>query len=454
MKQRIRVIQDHPVNEDGQYVLYWMQHTQRIHQNGALHHAVLEANRLEKPLKVVFCIARTFKDGADRHYHFMIEGLKDLRRSFETRGIDFTVTTGDFLIEIPRHFSRATQLVTDKAYVRPLREMRRKMTAEAESLRIEEVESDVSVPVEVASDKVEYAARTIRKKLWNALKDPSPLPEIPAIHQKAKSHAGMLDESAESIIKRCDINHEVGKVDRFKGGEREALRRFESFLTHEIHQYSSLSNDPGAYAISTLSPYLHFGMISPLHMLETIQKEVEDGTVEQADADAYLEQLIVRRELAFNYVYFFEDGYDAFESMTYGWAYKTMEAHKHDTREAIYDLHTLKEGRTHDRYWNACMQEMRETGFMHNYMRMYWGKKIIMWSRTYKEAYDTIRTLNNLYFLDGRDPNSYAGIAWCFGRHDRAFQERDVLGKLRPLSANGLRRKFDIETYVNRFSNE
>ena len=454
MKNRIRLRNDSPVRHEKTYVLYWMQHTQRINQNGALYHAISEANRLGKPLKVVFCIAKSFKEGADRHYHFMIEGLQDLRESFEKRGIDFTVKSGDFLEVVPTHFEDATELILDKAYTKPLRQLRRAMLEKAQDLRVEEVESDLTVPVEVASNKVEYAARTIRKKLWKALENPSVIPSIPKLKHPSKSHADILDKSAEHIIKDCDINHDVGKTDRFKGGESEALKRFDAFLEKGIHAYAEKSGDPGVYTISTLSPYLHFGMISPMRMLTRIQKGVKDGSINKENADAYLEQLVVRRELAFNFVYFLEDGYDVFKTMTYEWAYKTMDAHKDDTRETLYDLKTLKAAKTHDRYWNACMREMVDTGFMHNYMRMYWGKMIIQWSKTYEEAFEKIRTLNNLYFLDGRDPNSFAGIAWCFGRHDRAFQEREVLGKLRPLGARGLKRKFDIEAYVERFSNE
>ncbi|MFW5894700.1 MAG: deoxyribodipyrimidine photo-lyase [Bacillota bacterium] len=454
MEKRIKLLNDAPQITENSYVLYWMQHTQRTHQNGALVHAIKQANKTGKPLKVLFCIAKTFEDGADRHYHFMIEGLKDLRETFEKSGIDFTVVFGDFLEVIPPYFEKATELVIDKAYIRPLRKIRRQILSKAKNLRVSEVESDLVVPIEEASNKVEYAARTIRKKLWKALETPSSIPDAPAIKHPSNSHADLLDQSAEAIIKRCAIRHDVGKVERFKGGEKEALKRFDTFLKEGIHGYSELSNDPGIYQVSTLSPYLHFGMISPLYMLETIQRKASEGLIDKADADAYLEQLVVRRELAFNFVYFLEDGYDRFDQMTYEWAYKTMDAHQDDPRSHHYSLDTLKAAKTHDPYWNAAMKEMVKTGFMHNYMRMYWGKKIIEWSKTYKEAFETIKALNNLYFLDGRDPNSYAGIAWCFGRHDRAFQEREVLGKLRPLSMGGLKRKFKIDAYVKRFESE
>ncbi|MFW5892681.1 MAG: deoxyribodipyrimidine photo-lyase [Bacillota bacterium] len=454
MNNRIKVLNDAPMNRSKAYVLYWMQHTQRTFQNAALVHAIHRANEAGKPLKVLFCIAHAFEDGADRHYHFMIEGLKELKETFEKEGIDFTVVKGDFLEEVPPYFKDATELIIDKAYLRPLRNLRRKILKEASTLRVSEVESDLAVPIEEASDKLEYAARTIRKKLWKALETADPIPDTPSLNHPSTGHAEILNEPAAAIIKDCAIDHDVGKVERFKGGEKEALRRFQAFHEKGIHGYSKKSSDPGIYQVSTLSPYLHFGMIAPLYMLETIQRKVSKGRIAQEDADAYLEQLIVRRELAFNYVYFLEDGYDRFDKMTYGWAYKTMEDHEDDARPYLYDMTTLISAKTHDPYWNAAMREMVDTGFMHNTMRMYWGKKIIEWSKTHEAAFKTIKTLNNRYFLDGRDPNSYAGIAWCFGRHDRAFKERAILGKLRPLSENGLKRKYDIDAYVKRFGSE
>ncbi|MFW6298836.1 MAG: deoxyribodipyrimidine photo-lyase, partial [Bacillota bacterium] len=366
MEKRIKILNDQPVINENPYVLYWMQHTQRTHQNGALVHAITQANKTGKPLKVLFCIARTFEDGADRHYHFMIEGLKDLKETFEKSGIDFTVVFGDFLKTIPPYLEEASELIIDKAYIRPLRSIRRQMLKKSGNLRVSEVESDLTVPIEEASNKVEYAARTIRKKLWKALETPAYIPEANTIKHRSESHAEILDQSADAIIKQCDIQHDVGKVERFKGGEKEALKRFDTFLDEGIHGYSVHSNDPGIYQVSTLSPYLHFGMISPLYMLETIQRKVAQGTIDKEDADAYLEQLVVRRELAFNYVYFLEDGYDQFDQATYGWAYKTMDDHKDDERPHLYDIATLKAAKTHDPYWNAAMNEMVTTGFMHN----------------------------------------------------------------------------------------
>ncbi|HCZ23721.1 MAG TPA: deoxyribodipyrimidine photolyase, partial [Acholeplasmataceae bacterium] len=175
------------------------------------------------------------------------------------------------------------------------------------------------------------------------------------------------------------------------------------------------------------------------------------GQIKGESFDQYVEQLLVRRELAFNYVTY-QKGYDQFESMTEPWAYQTMTSHEHDFRPYLYTKEDYISFKTHDPYFNAAMKEMVLTGYMHNYMRMYWAKKIIEWSPNYVYAYEMIKSLNNTYFIDGRDANSYAGIAWCFGKHDRAWTERDIFGKLRYMNAGGLERKFDIQSYVSRMN--
>jgi deoxyribodipyrimidine photo-lyase len=196
-----------------------------------------------------------------------------------------------------------------------------------------------------------------------------------------------------------------------------------------------------------MSLYLHFGQISPLEILERLFLAQEHGQIEGESFDQYIEQLLVRRELALNYVTY-QKGYDQFETMTEPWAYMTMKEHELDKRDYLYTLEQLENAKTHDNYFNAAMKEMFYTGYMHNYMRMYWAKKIIEWMPSYKLAYDTIVYLNNKYFIDGRDANSYASIAWCFGKHDRAWNERHIFGKLRYMNDKGLERKFNINNYV------
>lgn len=209
--------------------------------------------------------------------------------------------------------------------------------------------------------------------------------------------------------------------------------------------YSENSNQPQKADISQMAPYLHFGQISPLYLARRLQKEESDAIVA---IEAYLEQLIVRRELAANFVSFTPD-YDRYSCLP-KWARNTLLAHRQDKREYRYTAEELDTAATHDIYWNAAMLEMKTTGFMHNYMRMYWGKKIIEWSASPREAFYTTLQLNNRYFLDGRDPNSYAGVAWIFGMHDRGWGERKIFGTVRYMSAGGLERKCRIKDYVEK----
>ncbi|MGL5983046.1 MAG: deoxyribodipyrimidine photo-lyase, partial [Cetobacterium sp.] len=198
---------------------------------------------------------------------------------------------------------------------------------------------------------------------------------------------------------------------------------------------------------SKLSPYLHFGQISPLEIYLEIEKL--EGMTNQKQS--FLEELTIRRELAINFVYY-NKNYDNWNGITYKWAYETLEIHIKDERKYIYSPKELETAQTHDIYWNACQNQMVQSGYMESYMRMYWCKKILEWSKTPKEAYEIAIFLNNKYFIDGRDPNSYAGVAWCFGKHDRAWKEREIFGKVRYMNSEGLKRKFEIQKYIQKYS--
>jgi len=229
-----------------------------------------------------------------------------------------------------------------------------------------------------------------------------------------------------------------------RGGSEEAEKHLEVFLRERLDDYASRRNDPTQDGTSNLSAYLHFGQISPVAVAVRVKRSDAKGR------DAFLEELIVRRELSINYVHY-NDLYDEFEGLP-NWVKATLGEHGNDRRDYVYSPEDLEQSRTHDSYWNAAQAEMRSSGKMHGYMRMYWGKKILEWSRTPQEAFKVALYLNNKYELDGRDPNGFAGVAWCWGKHDRPWRERPIFGKVRYMSADGLRRKFDAERYVARWS--
>jgi deoxyribodipyrimidine photo-lyase len=361
----------------------------------------------------------------------MLQGLEEVFQTLEERGIGAFIGRGhpaEVAINVGRD---AALIVCDMGYLRHQAEWRARVADEADC-EVVEIESDVVVPVETASDHAEYMARTIRPKILKQLDEfLQPVKGVkPRINTDLHRYFRTLEKKVPNI----------GNSGKFIGGASEAKKRLEKFIAESLAVYEAHGNQPQTDDVSMLSPYLHFGQISPLYIALEIQK---------ADPKSrFLEQLIVRRELAMNFVWFTPD-YDQFSCLP-DWAKLTLKNHAKDKREYIYSREDLEQSKTHDPYWNAAMTEMRVTGFMHNYMRMYWGKKVLEWSPSPEEAFETLLGINNKYFLDGRDPNSYAGVAWVFGKHDTAWAERPIFGKTRYMNAAGLKRKCDIAAYVRK----
>lgn len=438
---RIHRLNDKPARKGG-FVLYWMQQSQRAEWNHALEYAILRANELNLPVAVVFGLMDDYPEANERHYAFMLEGLTETFQTLEKRGIGAFIGRGhpaDVALKAGRD---AALIVCDMGYLRHQAEWRTKV-AEKAGCEVVEIESDVVVPVETASDHAEYMARTIRPKLLRRL-DEFLMP-VKEIKPRMNTDIHGCFQGLEKLIPKIPNN---GK---FRGGTAEAKKRLKKFIAESLAVYEAHSNQPQTGDISMLSPYLHFGQISPLY----IALEIQACTVGRVTspggknpADVFLEQLIIRRELAMNFVWFTPD-YDKFSCLP-DWAKLPLKNHANDKREYLYTREQLEQSQTHDLYWNAAMTEMRVTGFMHNYMRMYWGKKVLEWSPSPEEAFETLLAINNKYFLDGRDPNSYAGVAWVFGKHDTAWAERPIFGKTRYMNAAGLKRKCDIEGYVEK----
>jgi deoxyribodipyrimidine photo-lyase len=448
----------------GDYVLYWMQASQRAEYNHALEYAIRAANRLRKPLLVFFGLTGNYPNANARHYHFMLQGLRVVGEALARRGIRMLVRHVSPEVGAVQAAERASLLVTDRGYLRIQREWRRHAAKRA-ACPVVQVEAEVVVPVEEVSQKEEYSARTIRPKIRLLLADYMvPLEETETAFEEIDIRAAGIDISdifdtsdiyntyntrnssnnfdMGKIVKRIGAAGDVGPVEGFEGGTAEAKRRLERFLDERLDAYAEERNDPTVDALSGMSPYLHFGQISPLYVALLVRERGGPG------ADAYLEELIVRRELSVNFV-FYNPNYANYMGVP-DWARRSLEKHKGDRRPYIYSLDKLEKAKTHDPYWNAAQEEMLLTGKMHGYMRMYWGKKILEWSRTPEEAFERAVFLNDKYELDGRDANGYTGVAWCFGRHDRPWREREVFGSVRYMTADGLRRKFDADAYVQK----
>ena len=303
------------------------------------------------------------------------------------------------------------------------------------------------VPVETASGKHEVAARTLRPKLGRLMKEYLvPLEEQPVRHKATKLKVeSTLDLSDVSkLVASLKADQSVRPVKRFKGGTAQAMGRLKHYLGEPFAHYATVRGKPEAGAASHMSPYLHFGQISPVALALAVQ---ETKTGDGDDKAAYIEELVVRRELAMNHVHYTEK-YGDYTVAVPEWARKSLDAHRTDKRPYLYTEAQFDQGETHDRYWNAAMMEMRETGYMHNHMRMYWGKKIVEWSASPEEAWETALRLNNRYFIDGRDANSFTNIGWLFGLHDRPWPTRPVYGQVRSMGAPSLK-KFDADGYVD-----
>jgi len=248
----------------------------------------------------------------------------------------------------------------------------------------------------------------------------------------------------DAVLRKLKFIRDVKRSTVFKGGQTQALTRLESFVSGKLAGYADGRNEPSGDQTSLLSPYLQYGHISPVDLA----LHANSSDAPQPDRDSFVEELIVRRELAHNYCEF-NPGYDSFDALP-NWAKISLAKHESDAREYVYDRQELERSRTHDPYWNAAMKEAVLTGYMHNYMRMYWGKKILEWSKTPREAYQTTLFLNNRFFLDGLNANTYGNVAWIFGQHDRPWGERAVFGQIRYMNAAGLERKFYIDRYVEK----
>jgi len=427
---------------DGTCVVFWMQRAQRALDNPALEVAVQAANLLRKPCVVFFAPVPSYPHANLRHYRFLNQGIPSIAEGLKKRGIGFV------LRKYPDHHLlkfcaevRPALVIGDED---PMREPERWRAIVAEQIRVPfwTVDADVIVPSKLLM-KEQYGAYTARPVIRRLL------PEF--LQPEGNTHAKVgwrpprgLQWLAPDvdITEGWQLDCSVAPVKNVCGGTDQALKRLKSFIRNDLANYPVDRNKPERAGTSRLSAYLHFGHIGP----HTVALAVQKAEAPKAAKEAFLEQLIVRRELAINFVRFNPD-YDNFESGT-PWAHKSLAEHAADPRK-IYSERQLEEARTHDPLWNAAQLQMVKTGFMHNYMRMYWAKKILEWSKTPARAYQIAVYLNDKYELDGRDPNGYAGIAWAIvGKHDRPWFERPIFGKIRYMSFNSTSKKFDSKSYI------
>jgi deoxyribodipyrimidine photo-lyase len=418
-------------------IVYWMTRDQRVHDNYSLLFAQELALKRGQNLYIVFNLLDDLGT-SDRQFNFMLRGLEILRKELKNYNIPFFLLSGSSEAEIPKFLkeTNAGILVTD---FDPIRIKKAQKGRIAEKIKIQLYEADAHniIPCWIASGKLEYGAYTIRPKINRLL--PSYLEEYPRL--KMMPDSNFIKDTSHNKILTGDLIEK--KAFRPASGETAAINALNDFLENKIDRYSTDKNDPNKDCLSGLSPYLHFGHISS----QRIALNTEKSNYNTASKEAFLEELIVRKELSDNFCNY-NANYDSFEGFP-NWAKESLNQHRKDEREYVYTLKEFEKGKTHEGLWNAAQWEMVNTGKMHSYMRMYWAKKILEWSASPEDALKTVLYLNDKYELDGRDPNGYAGCAWSIGGvHDRSWFERQVFGKIRYMNLKGAERKFDIDNYI------
>lgn len=445
----------------GAYVLYWMQMFLRAENNAALDEAVRQANERGLPLLVYQGLNPDYPEANDRTHTFILECARDVARSLADREIPYRFhlrrsagAEPNAAAELVRH---ADAVVVDDfpAFILPRMTSAMLHHTAGSGVPVTAVDDNGLVPLGEIPDR-QYAAYTIRPRLHRKIPEylvpePSPtlsvtsVPDLPLPAEQFVDLTSCDDAALRELVESCDIDHEVGVSARYAGGRSEALARLRRFVGERLHRYEE-RNDPSSEASSGLSPYLHFGCLSTAEIVsEVLASDAPDAAI-----DEFLEELVVRRELTYNFCrYTPVECHDTLRPLP-DWARTTLSEHAGDEREFLYAPEVLEAGRTHDELWNAAQAELVATGSFHGYLRMLWGKNVIRWTETYEEAQAFMVRMHHRYSLDGRNPNTYSNILWCFGLHDRAFKEQDVLGKLRPLKSSSTRRKFDVDAYMQR----
>jgi deoxyribodipyrimidine photo-lyase len=428
----------------GRYVLYLALGAFRVSYNPSLCFAISLANKLHLPLIVLVVIDFSFPTLNGRNFKFFIEGLQDFQQGLTEKKIGFHLMIGSIKEIFSKYYGDAGFIVTDVSYLPEIRNRQKEIYSLSDA-EIYEVDSNLLVPVWIASNKRELGAYTLRPKIMKIYRNFMKFEEV---DYRGSNSEDVVELSFDELMKKvAERFGEVLPETPLKGGEVEAKRILRHFLNEKFHRYAELRSNPAEDVESKLSPYLHFGCISPLEIL----KEAAKIDCDPKNFDVLFEQIIVRRELAHNFTYYSYKLVNISDFLP-EWAYQSLKMHSKDHRPYLYSLEEFENARTHDPYWNAAQKELIYSGKIHNYMRMYWGKKIIEWTESPEIAYNIMCYLNNKYALDGWDPNSYAGIGWCFGLHDRPFRERPVFGKVRYMSEKGLLAKFEMEKYLQRIS--
>ena len=447
---RITVRRSGGPDRKGKCVVYWMQRAQRGRDNHAVNIAVEIANELSLPLVVYFAGISNFPHANLRHYVFLNQGLPDIEEDLAKRNITFLMRKAPheshekLLADVEAAF-----LIGDE---NPMREPERWRQQLASKITIPfwTVDTDVVVPSKLM-EKAQYGAYTIRPRLYRLLPEYLRPYENPDAKHAWKRPEGFHADSVHEDMTRDwkDFDRSVGPVEAWKGGMHAGLVHLQHFTGKLLSEYEVQRNHPEVDGTSSMSPYLHYGHVGPQTIALAVDEAVKANPTLKSARDSYFNELIAWRELAINFVRY-QPNYDSADCAE-EWAKRTIADHARDERDHLYTLEQLEGAQTYDDLWNAAQIQMVRHGWMHNYLRMYWGKKILEWTPDAQTAMKYTIYLNDRYFLDGRDPNGYAGIAWAIvGKFDRAWNSRSVFGKIRYMSGASTGRKFNSKLYIQK----
>ncbi len=474
---------DKPINEAGEYILYWMQINRRFEYNYALEYAVAWANKLNKRLLIYEGLNIDYPWACDRFHGFLMQGMQENVVIASNNDLNFfsyvepKLKAGKGLLY--KLADKACCVISDEFPVFIVRKHNERV-AEKLSTSFITIDSNGLIPLGV-TEKDPYSAYLFRKIMqkyfFEAYTNPpqkEPLNQLinkdiidlKGVRNKYPSAMTSTD-SVKKIISQLNVDHTVGMVD-ISGTRKYGLEKLDYFIDNNLLEYDEKRNHPDENKTSGLSPWLHYGKISEYEVVNAaLQKQPKEWDLSHLtpnggknigffngdrNIESFLDEVITWREVGFHYAYHRPD-YDEFESLP-NWVTKTMGEHINDSRSWIYTFEALEQSKTHDDIWNAAQTQLREEGIIHNYLRMLWGKKVIEWTPDYRTALDYLIELNNKYALDGRDPGSYSGIFWCFGRFDRAWQEREIFGKLRYMASESTRKKVKLKNYLAKYGSQ
>lgn len=473
------------VREDGKFVLYWMQVNRRVEYNFALEYAVAWANKLDLPLLVYEGLRMDYPWASDRIHSFILEGMKENLEFFSDSEFSYfpfvESKKGEGKGLVKSLCEEAALIVSDEFPVFIIPE-HNKAIAEKAEVPFYTVDSNGVLPMELTK-KEPYSAfifrRNVQKYFKEAYQNPpkrNPLEELKnrnkvelsaeflSDYQHAENHLNDIFKFISSI----EIDHSVTVLD-LKGTREAALKQMDIFLDSRLSKYADERNHPDKRAYSGLSPYLHFGKISPFEIVEKVfERQPKGWSIDDLTpvsgknrgyfkgheyVESFMDEIITWREVGYHFAHVRPD-YDKYESLP-DWAKQSLAEHESDPREHIYSLEELENAQTHDEIWNAAQRQLVKEGIIHNYLRMLWGKNILAWTPNAKTALEYLIHLNNKYAIDGRNPNSYSGIFWILGRFDRAWgPERPVFGKIRYMTSKSTRSKLKLDNYLKEFSGQ